>query len=177
MALNMMFYKRERLIFMKVLHVSNDYFYFSGVYPSLQNALRLNNVDARFFVPAGYTDSVPNDDLYVYVRKCYSKTDRFFYLHKQKKIYRELTDIIKDRIMEVSNTMSDDALRVLGAAYKKLGSPHAAIDALEQDLIFIGLVGMIDPPRLEVKDSIELCKKSGIKTIMIQVTIKTLPML
>jgi Ca2+-transporting ATPase len=79
----------------------------------------------------------------------------------------QLTDIIKDRIMEVSNTMSDDALRVLGAAYKKLGSPHAAIDALEQDLIFIGLVGMIDPPRLEVKDSIELCKKSGIKTIMI----------
>lgn len=79
----------------------------------------------------------------------------------------KLTDITKERIMDVSNTMSNDALRVLGAAYKKLSSPHTAIDALEQDLIFIGLVGMIDPPRLEVKDSIELCKKSGIKTIMI----------
>lgn len=78
-----------------------------------------------------------------------------------------LTSEIKDEIMSKSNKMSDDALRVLGAAFKKLASPHAAIDTLEEDLIFIGLVGMIDPPRLEVKDSIALCKKSGIKTIMI----------
>ena len=63
--------------------------------------------------------------------------------------------------------MSDDALRVLGSAYKILTTHHIDIDCLENDLIFIGLVGMIDPPRLEVKDSISLCKKSGIKTIMI----------
>ncbi len=78
-----------------------------------------------------------------------------------------LTDEIKNNIMEKANSMSDDALRVLGAAFKKISSSHVAIDTLETDLVFIGLVGMIDPPRLEVKDSIALCKKSGIKTIMI----------
>lgn len=80
---------------------------------------------------------------------------------------RPLTNEIKNKIMNYANTMSDDALRVLGAAYKKINSPHMPIDTLETDLIFIGLVGMIDPPRLEVKDSIAQCKKSGIKTIMI----------
>jgi Ca2+-transporting ATPase len=78
-----------------------------------------------------------------------------------------LDDTIRDTIMKNANAMSDDALRVLGAAFKKLPSPHAAIDTLETELTFIGLIGMIDPPRLEVKDSIAECKKSGIKTIMI----------
>jgi Ca2+-transporting ATPase len=80
---------------------------------------------------------------------------------------KPLTDELKNKIMSYANNMSDDALRVLGAAYKKIDSPHVAIDNLESDLIFIGLVGMIDPPRLEVKDSIAQCKRSGIKTIMI----------
>lgn len=78
-----------------------------------------------------------------------------------------LTKEIKAEIMNAANSMSDDALRVLGAAYKKIPTPHVEIDSLEQELTFIGLVGMIDPPRLEVKDSISECKKSGIKTIMI----------
>ncbi|WP_163192495.1 cation-translocating P-type ATPase [Clostridium thermarum] len=78
-----------------------------------------------------------------------------------------LTDDIIANIMSSSNSMSDDALRVLGGAYKILPNTHVEIDTLEKDLIFIGLVGMIDPPREEVKDSIALCKSSGIKTIMI----------
>lgn len=78
-----------------------------------------------------------------------------------------LTDVIKEDIMAKADLMSGDALRVLGAAYKKIDSPHVAIDTIETGLTFIGLVGMIDPPRLEVKDSIALCKKSGIKAIMI----------
>ena len=79
----------------------------------------------------------------------------------------ELTPDIKEEILAVSYGMSDDALRVLGAAYKPLATSHVEIDSLESDLILIGLVGMIDPPRLEVKDSISLCMKSGIKTVMI----------
>lgn len=78
-----------------------------------------------------------------------------------------LTDEIKKTIMEASNTMSNGALRVLGAAFKTLDTEPTKDDVLEENLTFIGLVGMIDPPRLEVKDSIALCKKSGIKTIMI----------
>jgi Ca2+-transporting ATPase len=79
----------------------------------------------------------------------------------------ELTPDIKEKILAASYGMSDDALRVLGAAYKPLATSHIEIDSLESDLILIGLVGMIDPPRLEVKDSISQCKQSGIKTVMI----------
>jgi Ca2+-transporting ATPase len=78
-----------------------------------------------------------------------------------------LTQEIIDSIMDKVDSMSQDALRVLGAAFKKIDSPHIDIDKLETDLIFIGLIGMIDPPRPEVKDSISLCKQAGIKTIMI----------
>lgn len=78
-----------------------------------------------------------------------------------------LTEELKTTLMEASNTMSNGALRVLGAAYKSLAAVPSMGDSVEENLTFIGLVGMIDPPRLEVKDSIALCKKAGIKTIMI----------
>ncbi|MFT5875161.1 MAG: Ca2+-transporting ATPase [Clostridium sp.] len=84
-----------------------------------------------------------------------------------KGIIVELTPSIKTEILAASNNMSANALRVLGAAYKILASSHVDIDSLESDLILIGMVGMIDPPRLEVKDSISLCRNSGIKTVMI----------
>ncbi|MFT8313678.1 MAG: calcium-translocating P-type ATPase, PMCA-type [Clostridium sp.] len=80
---------------------------------------------------------------------------------------KDFTEDLKAKIMNVSNAMSDDALRVLGAAYKELDNDTISLDNIEKDLVFIGLVGMIDPPRLEVKDSISTCKHSGIKTIMI----------
>ncbi|GAA0124638.1 calcium-translocating P-type ATPase, SERCA-type [Clostridium sp. CTA-19] len=81
---------------------------------------------------------------------------------------KDLTTELKDSILKASYKMSDDALRVLGAAYKAVKDSTALKeDDVEKNLIFIGLVGMIDPPRLEVKDSIEICKTSGIKTIMI----------
>lgn len=81
---------------------------------------------------------------------------------------KDLTTELKDLILKSSYKMSDDALRVLGAAYKTVeDSSNLKENDVEKDLIFIGLVGMIDPPRLEVKDSIEICKNSGIKTIMI----------
>lgn len=78
-----------------------------------------------------------------------------------------LTDEIKTLIINASNKLSDDALRVLGAAFKELDSNDIAPEDIEKDLILIGMIGMIDPPRLEVKDSIKICKKAGIKTIMI----------
>jgi P-type Ca2+ transporter type 2C len=80
---------------------------------------------------------------------------------------KEFTNKEKDEVLKSSNLMSDDALRVLALAYKTIDNEHVAIDELEEDLIFIGLMGMIDPPREEVKGSIELSKKAGIRTIMI----------
>ncbi|MCY6355782.1 cation-translocating P-type ATPase [Clostridium sp. ZS2-4] len=78
-----------------------------------------------------------------------------------------ITEEIKASFLNAASAMSKDALRVLGSAYKKVKNAHIEIDVLEKDLILIGLVGMIDPPRLEVKSSIALCKKAGISTVMI----------
>ncbi|MDU5108091.1 calcium-translocating P-type ATPase, PMCA-type [Clostridium sp.] len=80
---------------------------------------------------------------------------------------KEFTNKEKSETLDASNLMSDDALRVLALAYKPIDNEHVPIDELENNLIFVGLMGMIDPPREEVKDSIELSKKAGIRTIMI----------
>lgn len=77
-----------------------------------------------------------------------------------------LTDQIKEDYLSVTEEMSNSALRVLGAAYKNTSSILSPED-MEKDLIIIGLVGMIDPPRLEVKDSIREAKSAGIIPIMI----------
>lgn len=80
---------------------------------------------------------------------------------------KDFTKNEKEKVLEASNLMSDDALRVLALGYKVIDSEHVAIDELEKDLIFVGLMGMIDPPREEVKGSIQTSKNAGIRTIMI----------
>ncbi|QMS85511.1 calcium-translocating P-type ATPase, PMCA-type [Candidatus Xianfuyuplasma coldseepsis] len=62
--------------------------------------------------------------------------------------------------------MAHNALRVLGFAYKELSDKKSVKDE-EKDLIFVGLVGIIDPPREEVKDAIKICHKAGIRVVMI----------
>lgn len=77
-----------------------------------------------------------------------------------------LSEEYKEDLLRATEEMSDAALRVLGVAYKdtdRILSP----DEMERDLTIIGLVGMIDPPRLEVKDSIRVAKEAGIRPIMI----------
>ena len=78
-----------------------------------------------------------------------------------------LTDSDKNQILKAAGAMSQEALRVLSFAFKQYDSNDVDINHLEENLIFIGLVGMIDPPRTEVKDSIKECKKAGIRTVMI----------
>lgn len=77
-------------------------------------------------------------------------------------------NITKDnikRIIDSNNIMADAALRVLGMAYKVIDKNLN--NALEKDLIFVGLTGMIDPPRYEVKDAILECRLAGITPVMI----------
>ena len=88
----------------------------------------------------------------------------------------EINGEIKDNLNEYKATiekynieMAKDALRVLAMAYKELD--HEPTDEemknIESDLIFVGMVGMIDPPREEVKAAVAKCKTAGIKTVMI----------
>jgi P-type Ca2+ transporter type 2C len=77
-----------------------------------------------------------------------------------------LTDELKADYQKITELMSDDALRVLGVAYKDTTAVIPP-EEMEKDLTIIGLVGMIDPPRLEVKDSIAEAKRAGIRPIMI----------
>ncbi|PEB50942.1 ATPase [Bacillus pseudomycoides] len=78
-----------------------------------------------------------------------------------------LTELDKKQILDAAQSMSQDALRVLSFAFKQYDTKNIRIDHVEENLTFIGLVGMIDPPRTEVKASITACKKAGIRTVMI----------
>ena len=79
------------------------------------------------------------------------------------------TDEVKAEVLANNKRMADQALRVLAVAYRDYDSAPAdfAPEALENDLIFIGLTGMIDPARPEVKAAIEECRSAGITPIMI----------
>ncbi len=79
---------------------------------------------------------------------------------------KPLDEISRAAILKASQTMAENALRVLGTAYKKADTITTKED-YEKEMVFAGLVGMIDPPRLEVKDAIKVCKDAGIKSVMI----------
>lgn len=78
----------------------------------------------------------------------------------------ELTEKLKEEIILKSNEMTNRALRVLASAFKKV-SNKIENSEFEKDLVLVGIVGMIDPPRLEVKDSIKEAKRAGITVVMI----------
>ena len=75
----------------------------------------------------------------------------------------------KAEINSANEEMAKNALRVLGFAYKEMDhKPNKEeLENIENDLIFIGMLGMIDPPREEAKHAVEKCKTAGIKTVMI----------
>lgn len=81
---------------------------------------------------------------------------------------RPITNEDKEKILNLNNALSSEALRVLGFAKRILNKvPEDEDENVEFNLTFIGIVGMIDPPRLEVPNSIKTCKDAGIRTIMI----------
>ena len=75
----------------------------------------------------------------------------------------------KNMITKNNEQMAKEALRVLACAYKEIDHKPTKEDMknIEKDLIFVGMVGMIDPPREEAKIAVEKCKTAGIKTVMI----------
>ncbi|MEG3225423.1 MAG: cation transporter [Methanobacteriales archaeon Met13] len=84
------------------------------------------------------------------------------FIQKQGKVSQIHEGDVK-RIIEMNRSFADAALRVLAIAYKK----DPLMEDAEDDLIFIGLMGMIDPPRSEVEEAVKQCEHAGIRTIMI----------
>jgi Ca2+-transporting ATPase len=80
-----------------------------------------------------------------------------------------LTPEEKQKILKVNEQMASDALRVLGLAYRDLPKDlnEYSPETVEKDLVFVGLQGMIDPPRDEVVVAMKHCQQAGIKAIMI----------
>ena len=79
----------------------------------------------------------------------------------------KLTSEDKDKIKEYCVTMSSKGLRLLGFAMKNINTLPKEGDVIEEDLTFIGIMGIIDPPRVEVKHAIKTCHEAGIRVIMI----------
>lgn len=81
---------------------------------------------------------------------------------------RRITPDDKEKILNINNSFAENALRVLGLAYRELPNFGGYnLDNVEKNLVFVGLVGMIDPPRDEIKGAIEQCREAGIDVMII----------
>ncbi|MCH5584789.1 calcium-translocating P-type ATPase, SERCA-type [Shimazuella sp. AN120528] len=80
-----------------------------------------------------------------------------------------ITAKVRQQLLAKNEELASNALRNLAFAYREVsGSVHTQSESqLERNLIFVGLAGMIDPPRKEVREAIRLCRKAGIRTVMI----------
>lgn len=93
---------------------------------------------------------------------------RCSYWEKNNEIV-ELNEELREKISEVNQKFSKNALRVLALAYRSFEKmpEEITVDEIEKEMIFVGLVGMIDPARAEAKEAIKLCKHAGIIPVMI----------
>ena len=80
---------------------------------------------------------------------------------------KPLTEKDKTQVLGIATKMAGEALRVLGMAYKRFPEIPACKEDSETGMVFVGLAGMIDPPRQEAIEAVKLCEKAGIKSIMI----------
>ena len=88
-------------------------------------------------------------------------------IHEHRKV-RALTTEDREHTLEIVRDMASDALRVLALAYRELpAGTELTSDDVEDDLIFVGVVGMIDPPKQGVREAIAKCNRAGIRTVMI----------
>lgn len=80
-----------------------------------------------------------------------------------------MDSVVRERIMAANDQMAQRALRVIAVAYRVIKDlpDEITVKEIEKDLIFVGLLGMIDPPRPEVSEALLVAKKAGIRTVMI----------
>lgn len=89
--------------------------------------------------------------------------------YKENTNIDELSDRMRESINICNFRMGEKALRVIGVSYKDIDKIPNKRDYknIEQGLIFVGLIGMIDPPRIEVKEAVKACREAGIKAVMV----------
>ena len=89
--------------------------------------------------------------------------------YEENNTVHDMNSIFLSKIKNKNEKMAEKALRVLGVAYLDVDIMPKEItpDFLEKGLIFVGLIGMIDPPRKGVKEAVLACRRAGIKTVMI----------
>jgi len=80
---------------------------------------------------------------------------------------KPITDEIRKAILDANDAMTRDALRVLAVAYRDVPEAKEVAGDWEKDLVFVGLIGMIDPARVEVKPALQKANRAGIRTVMI----------
>jgi Ca2+-transporting ATPase len=107
------------------------------------------------------------EDITIYTKGCFDcLINHCSYIYENDKIIK-LTDKKKEELKKVEIQESNKAYRILAYAYKKLDKDYKLSNSLENDLIFVGMTAMIDPPRVDVKEAIEACKLAHIKPVMI----------
>lgn len=93
--------------------------------------------------------------------------DRCTHIYRDK-MQQPMTARDRNKIHALNLSMTDRALRVIAVAYKNIPSLNdIKNDALERNLTFLGLIGMIDPPREEAREAVRICRQAGIKPVMI----------
>ncbi|TAK12265.1 MAG: cation-translocating P-type ATPase [Anaerolineae bacterium] len=171
----------EGAIIVAAAKASRDYEHLSAAYPRVQEIPfdsvrkrmttihKVENPRKEDFSP--FVDNDPHAGSYVVAVK--GAPDVVLDLCKQ---YQQLDDSValmtegvRQRVLAANKDMASQALRVIGMAYKVVKALPETLtpETVETDLIFVGLVGMIDPPREEVKDSLAKARAAGIRTVMI----------
>jgi len=77
-----------------------------------------------------------------------------------------LTDELRAEVTTANDQLASQGLRVLAAASRPVADPHPVQDEVESGLTFLGLVGMLDPPRPDVSDAVDACRRAGIRIVM-----------
>ena len=109
-----------------------------------------------------------NDKNYLLVKGSLSTLIKKCHKYEINGKIKKLTTHQKNTFLKAEKKMSQDALKVLALAYKPYNKdPKKLAFTDEDDLIFVGLIGLIDPPRSDIKEALEKCKSSNIKTLMI----------
>lgn len=112
-----------------------------------------------------------DDDQIIFVKGAPDQVISFCTCYQKNGIKEKMTNSIKDRILSQNQELAQEALRVLAVAYRPVNKEKAEeikeIKDAEKELIFLGLVGMIDPPRKEAIESVKTCLRAGIRPIMI----------